>query len=51
MKELNADTIDVEILAKLTEEIILEDTDEEEIIRYRRTLLRIWPDPPTEEAK
>ena len=51
MKELNDDSLDIETLAKLTEEIILEDTEEEEVIRYRRTLLRIEPDPLTEEAK
>ena len=40
----------MENLAKLTELIILEDTNEKEIIQYRRTLLRLWPDYPSDEA-
>ena len=51
VKELNENNLEVEVLAKITEEMILEDTEDEEVIQYRRTLLRIWPDPPTDEAK
>ena len=51
VKELNQNNLEVEQLAKITEEMILEDTEEEDIIRYRRTFLRIWPDLLTEDAK
>ena len=43
--------MDIETLARLTEEIILEDAEDEDTIQYRRTLLRIWPEPLTEDAK
>ena len=51
IKERQEDTLDIEELATLTEKLILEDAEDDETILYRRTILRIWPDPPTDKEK